>query len=236
MQFANQRGLLNSSMAAGAAQGAMIDRALPIAQQDAGHYQNMQQTGYQGDLNLQQMGYGAQNDMQKMGYGAEVDMARDAFGADVAMRRDQYQADVNLHQMRQQAGIDMQRDEWATKLGTESKAYLMDIEAGYARLMNQDQHAADAYKTMMQSIAMVNTNSDLSEAQQKKATQDIINMGSRHLTYIEGLYGGEITIPMPLPPANLPVTAVDRMPEPAPSTSSGPSTPHPRMRTADFPG
>lgn len=34
-QFANRRGLLNSSMAAGAAEGAAIDRALPIAQQDA---------------------------------------------------------------------------------------------------------------------------------------------------------------------------------------------------------
>ncbi|MDV7394716.1 hypothetical protein RZS08_25250, partial [Arthrospira platensis SPKY1] len=35
MQFANSRGLLNSTIAAGAAQGEMIDRATPIAQQDA---------------------------------------------------------------------------------------------------------------------------------------------------------------------------------------------------------
>jgi len=34
-QYANQRGLLNSSMAAGASTGAMIDRAAPIAQQDS---------------------------------------------------------------------------------------------------------------------------------------------------------------------------------------------------------
>lgn len=37
-QMANSRGLLNSSMAAGAAQGAMIDRAAPIAIQDANTY------------------------------------------------------------------------------------------------------------------------------------------------------------------------------------------------------
>ena len=44
-QFANQRGLLNSSMAAGAAQGAMIDRATPIAQQDAGARQDLNKLG-----------------------------------------------------------------------------------------------------------------------------------------------------------------------------------------------
>lgn len=44
-QFANQRGLLNSSMAAGASQGAMIDRATPIAQQDAGYNQDLGKLG-----------------------------------------------------------------------------------------------------------------------------------------------------------------------------------------------
>lgn len=37
-QMANARGLANSSMAAGAAQGALMDRALPIAQHDAGEF------------------------------------------------------------------------------------------------------------------------------------------------------------------------------------------------------
>lgn len=38
LQKAAERGLLNSSLSAGYAQGAMIDRALPIAQTDAGFY------------------------------------------------------------------------------------------------------------------------------------------------------------------------------------------------------
>lgn len=38
LQKAAERGLLNSSLAAGYAQGAMIDRALPIAQTDAGFF------------------------------------------------------------------------------------------------------------------------------------------------------------------------------------------------------
>ena len=55
---ANSLGLLSSSMAVGAAQGAMMDRALPIAQQDAQTYatlqQQQQQTENQGLLQGQQ--------------------------------------------------------------------------------------------------------------------------------------------------------------------------------------
>lgn len=40
-QYANSRGLLNSSTGAGAAQGAMIDAAMPMAQQDAGAQQDL---------------------------------------------------------------------------------------------------------------------------------------------------------------------------------------------------
>ncbi|MCP4471570.1 MAG: hypothetical protein GY815_12965 [Gammaproteobacteria bacterium] len=48
---ANRRGMLNTSMAAGAAEGAAIDRALPIAQQDAAAFLEMEfrNLGYSND-------------------------------------------------------------------------------------------------------------------------------------------------------------------------------------------
>jgi hypothetical protein len=52
LQFANKRGLLNSSIAGEAAQNAMIDAALPIASQDADI--SNQQTMQQRDIQLQQ--------------------------------------------------------------------------------------------------------------------------------------------------------------------------------------
>lgn len=71
LQRANSRGLLNSSMASQAAQGAMIERATPFAQQDASTYfqadQNnadrrmqdyMSDKQYQQQLGLNQQGYG----------------------------------------------------------------------------------------------------------------------------------------------------------------------------------
>lgn len=50
-EASNRRGLLNTSMAVGAAQGAAIDRALPIAQQDAAAFleQQFRNQGYSND-------------------------------------------------------------------------------------------------------------------------------------------------------------------------------------------
>jgi len=66
-QFANQRGLLNSSMAAGAAQGAMIDRATPIAKQDAGYNQDLGKMGRQDQYTQDQMKLGYEQDLGKLG-------------------------------------------------------------------------------------------------------------------------------------------------------------------------
>ena len=57
--YANSRGLLNSSLAAGSAQAAMIDAALPIAQQDAQTYFGQQNTnqGYENQYNLTNLGH-----------------------------------------------------------------------------------------------------------------------------------------------------------------------------------
>ncbi len=53
MQQANARGLSNSSMAATAGEQAAINAALPIAQQDSGQRQSLQQSGFSMSGNLQ---------------------------------------------------------------------------------------------------------------------------------------------------------------------------------------
>lgn len=86
-QMASQRGLLNSSIAGEAAQGAMIDRATPFAQQDAKTYfQNSQantdrqqqafisnqQYQQQRGLNDQQFGQSLQQMASQYGYDSEL--------------------------------------------------------------------------------------------------------------------------------------------------------------------
>ena len=61
MQSANRRGLGNSSMAVGAAQGAAIDRAAPIAGQEAGqiHQRNLTEQNFRNQTDLDGMRYAA---------------------------------------------------------------------------------------------------------------------------------------------------------------------------------
>lgn len=65
MQYANKRGLINSSMGAGAAQSAMMDYAMPIAQTDAATENQFASQKYGADLakNMNQQGqtFGMQN-------------------------------------------------------------------------------------------------------------------------------------------------------------------------------
>ncbi|MFP4138780.1 MAG: hypothetical protein ACLFSR_10490 [Halomonas sp.] len=86
-QQAQQRGLLNSSMAAGAAQGAMIDRAQPFAMQDSNNLmqtdrQNTDATNQRRLLQSQLLGESAmadQNYQQQRGLNTqqgELDMER----------------------------------------------------------------------------------------------------------------------------------------------------------------
>jgi hypothetical protein len=146
MQFANSRGLLNSTMAAGAAQGAMIDRAMPIAQQDA---------QFVSDLNKMGMGYN--QDLGKMSHGHNLGLASAEFTA---------------------------------KLDEDTKSKLMYLEAQYARILQYDNNAADAFKAGMGAIGMLNTNPDLSPEQQRAGTQQIVGMMTSHLNFLSRLYGG----------------------------------------------
>jgi len=75
-QAANSRGLLNSSMASQAAQGAMIDRAAPIASQDAETYfQNAQANA----------GREQQDYMQRLGFEQDLASAAQRYEIDSAL-------------------------------------------------------------------------------------------------------------------------------------------------------
>lgn len=145
MQYANSRGLLNSTMAAGAAQGAMIDRALPIAQQDA---------TFVSDLNKMGMGYN--QDLGKMSHGHNLGLAE---------------------------------KEFAAKLDEDTRSKLMHLEAQYARILQQDSNSADAFKSAIGSIGMLNTNTNLSPEQQRAGTDQIVSMLNAHLNFLSKLNG-----------------------------------------------
>lgn len=91
-QSANRRGMLNSSMAAGAAEGAAIDRALPIAQQDA-----------RAHLEQQFLNQGYSNDAAK--HLADASITRENLAAGFEQETNQFNAvrDFEAEKLNQQA-------------------------------------------------------------------------------------------------------------------------------------
>lgn len=92
-QMAQQRGLLNSSMAAGASQGAMIDRAQPFALQDssslidtaqrntaAQNQRGLLQSQLIGDSYKSNQDYAQQRGLNEQAYGFERGLAEQQFG------------------------------------------------------------------------------------------------------------------------------------------------------------
>lgn len=95
LQTANQRGLLNSSIAAGAAQGAMIERATPLATQDASTNAAAAQanqnaanafatTNAENAFNAQQNQYTTETAVAQNAYNKSMEAAQNVYNQQVA--------------------------------------------------------------------------------------------------------------------------------------------------------
>jgi len=81
-QSANQRGLLNSSMATQAGQEAVISTAMPVAQADAAQYskQGLTNQGYQNQFNSANQQFGHTTKLADQGFGHQTKLADQGFG------------------------------------------------------------------------------------------------------------------------------------------------------------
>lgn len=89
MQGANRRGLLNSSMAGGAAESAIIDAALPIASQDAAQsfQHNLSRQDYQQRQSLAEQSFGHKQSLAEQSFGHETTLRDQSFGYDEILQR-----------------------------------------------------------------------------------------------------------------------------------------------------
>jgi len=89
LDLANSRGLLNSSMASEAAQAAMMDTAMPIAQQDAQTYydQGTRNQGYQNEFNLNDRRYLQTAEQNALQRAHEMSLNDSELGSQMAIER-----------------------------------------------------------------------------------------------------------------------------------------------------
>lgn len=164
MEYANSRGGLNSSIAAGAGEGAAIDAAMPIAQADASAHLGslrdnanaLNQFGaagnafqFQGALNTQNAGITTARDAAQFGYQTQLN----AQGAAINTARDSAQFANRLTEMR------------AT---TDEQIRLMDKQQGtnlYASYRTSSENIQNDYAAAIQAIQVSDMDADVKSAQ-----------------------------------------------------------------------
>ena len=163
MQTANKRGLLNSSMAAGAGEAAMIDAALPIANADANVFGTAARDNQQFSNASGQFNAGAKNvsDLNLSNAANTSQLSTQQTGQQKELA--QQAADIQTGQILPatiagQKELATQSGEIQTALqtlkGTQATD-LAEIEANYKTLIQTSASAADLYKSTLAGIANI---------------------------------------------------------------------------------
>jgi len=154
-EMSNSRGLLNSSMAVGAAQGAVMDAAAPIAQNDANAFRttaiaNADMTNQANQFNAQQ---------------------QNATNLSTA----QMQTDVNKVNTQQQNAVVM------NQLDQANKVQLADIQAAYQNQIQANASSSALFDKSMTAITTVQQDPNMSAAAKQRTINHISNLLSSGL-------------------------------------------------------
>lgn len=146
LETANSRGLLNSSMAVGAATGAVLDRATPLAQSNAATISNVNNQ----NLSNQQ----------------QTELTNTANQQATNQLNAQQQTNTSL------ANASEQNKVLSQMMDQQNKLQLADIEAQYKTLMQSQASAMTLYQQSVKNISEILMNPDLTEDAKKAAVSN----------------------------------------------------------------
>lgn len=158
-EMSNSAGLLNSSMAVGAAENAVLNQALPIAQ---------------GDVQAQIQNAQAQNQIATTNVGAQNQIATTNVGA-------QNQAEL--------ANTQAKNANTQAQLDQANKVQLAGINASYQNVLNTNNNASTLYNNSMSQISQIQNNPNMDANTKTAAINDIINSLHSGLNMYSGITG-----------------------------------------------
>ena len=174
-QAANSRGLLNSSMAVQAGQAAVMDRAVPIAQYDAGINTNVLNNNQANTQQSNVFNAGQQQDINKFNSTGQAQTSQ--FNANQAK-------DISIVNAAEQNKILQQFLDQGNKL------QLADIEASYKVLMQSEASATTLYQQSVKNISEILMNPDLTPAAKTAAVSNqnqLLATGMKIIGKLSGL-------------------------------------------------
>lgn len=177
LQMANRRGLLNSSIAVGAAQNAVIDAATPIASQDASTAARAYEAGQDRALSevQQDRSITSQEGMQQK----SIDAADTQQTRDIEFRQGEAAKDRTLEESLQTQSFDLQ--ERIARMNLDSN----DRNAAAQFLTNMETMYNDRYAQIM-------ANTTLNATQRTQFLEAAVKLRDKELNFVEQLYNVEL--------------------------------------------
>lgn len=128
MRSANSRGLINSSMAAGAGTEAAIRSALPIAQQDAKTYTDTRLTNQNTENDFLKNRQSADLNMETAAQASNLQRGEAKWQNELDMTRDTNSTELNKSLEILQSSLRMDEEEFSTNLKTQAEQILSDAK------------------------------------------------------------------------------------------------------------
>lgn len=180
---ANDRGLLNSSMAIGAGESAAYDAAIPIASADA--QTTAKAAGYNADMSNQFAVHNVDstNTASQFNAGAQNTLTGQKLAADTQIKTAQISADtqrtiaaLDSTTRSSLAQLDAQTKTNLANLDSSTRTQLATIDADYHTLMQSNASAADLYRQVTQNITNISASKDMDAAAKQQAVNNQIQL------------------------------------------------------------
>lgn len=173
-QEMNARGLLNTSINTGAAQGAVLKAALPIASQDAQTY-----------ARAAEFNAGATNALQ----GQSNQLRQQAATTNLQIEADQSKQNLDNLFKASMVNADAQTKAYLTQAEGDIKQNLINIEADYKTLIQTSATAGEIYKMAIASIAPIIADTNMTAASKTAAINGLFGRTEAMMNVIGSING-----------------------------------------------
>lgn len=177
-QQMNKRGLINSSMAVGAGQAAVMDAALPIAQQDA-----------QTKAQAAQFNAGAENTL----LGQSNQIRQQTATQNFAAAADIAKTDLDNQFKASMVNADAQTKAYLTQLEGGIKTSLANVEADYKTLIQTSASAGDLYKTTLSAVSQIVANENMDATAKSAAINGLFARTNAAMNLIGSINGVDVS-------------------------------------------
>lgn len=218
-QQANQRGLLNSSMAVGAGQNAVYNAALPIAQQDASTYAAAGKYRADAANAVSTFNAGEKNKAAVIDTNAKLTLTQQ--GNDVRAKAASQAYDAALQTAMQ--ATDIAGKGALAKLDGDIRQKLGEIEAKYKTQMQSSASMAETYSGLVNNITSIMANPDMDGPAKQAAINNLTKLYNNALQTQEAIAGMDLGALLTFPKVNAPAPSPGPSPGPAPGPTPTPT-------------